>query len=83
MSQSHKGADNITSTNQYGTCVFEKTDRYGPSDAVSVRNFPGIMPNPIRFQNAGVTCSPKTDPGVMRVYRPCGGKETLDEAQEA
>ena len=30
-----------------------------------------------------MTCSPKTDPGVMRVYRPRGGKETLDEAQEA
>jgi hypothetical protein len=30
-----------------------------------------------------VTCSPKSDPGVMRVYGPCGGKETLDEAQEA
>ena len=30
-----------------------------------------------------VTCSPKTDPGGMRVYWPDLGKETLDERQEA
>ena len=57
----------------------------------------GLLPLPIRLPNGEhrwpengfgarhilVTCSPKTDPGVMRVYRPGRGKETLDEAQEA
>ena len=41
-----------------------------------------VAPNAVVPQE-DLTCSPKTDPGVMRVYRPCGGKETLDEAQEA
>ena len=37
---------------------------------------------PVRLVPALMTCSPKSDPGVMRVNCPRTGKETLDEAQE-
>jgi hypothetical protein len=38
---------------------------------------------PGRCSGTALTCSRKTDPGVMRVNRPGTGKEILDEAKEA